>query len=268
MAATAGVLADRFPYVRFGSGPRTIVILPGMALDNTPHGGLTARAYARGFARLAAGHTVYIVNRGRGLADGAQTRDIAADYARFLGDLGPFSVVGLSTGGMIAQYLALDHPDLVDRLVLVVAGSRIAPAGREILQRWRSLATEQRWRDLRGDLATAVVDGRFAQRLAGAVGALTGGKPPAGTDVADFLTTVDADLAHDATTDLAGLSRPTMVIGGAVDPFFPAESLHLTAAAIPGATLRVHDGVGHGLPKRHGRLLQEQILEHLEGTRS
>jgi hypothetical protein len=52
-----------------------------------------------------------------------------------------------------------------------------------------------------------------------------------------------------------------------VDPFFPAESLHLTAAAIPGATLRVQDRVGHGLPKRHGRLLQEQILEHLEGVR-
>ncbi|MEV4177658.1 alpha/beta fold hydrolase [Nonomuraea sp. NPDC049709] len=265
MTTASGLLRGRFPYVRFGAGPHTLVLLTGLALDNEVPGTLTAQAYTHGFRRFAGTHTVYILQRGHGLPAGATTRDIAGDYARLIGDeIGPARIIGMSTGGMVAQHLALDHPGLVERLVLVVTGARLAPAGEEICRRWLDLAAAGRWRRLRGDLATAAVDGAAMRRLARLAGSLTGGATPPATRQADFQTTVAAVLAHDTRTRLPSLEMPTLLIGGAEDPFFPAAYLRETAAAIPGATLHIHDHSGHGLPKQRSGLVQDETLAFLD----
>jgi hypothetical protein len=71
------MLGGRFPFVRAGSGPRTLLVLPGLALDEPNPGGVVARLYARGFGHLAREHTLYVVHRAPGLPPGAGTRDIA-----------------------------------------------------------------------------------------------------------------------------------------------------------------------------------------------
>ena len=122
----AGTLGGRFGYLRFGDGPRTLVILPGLYLDGEAPGGLAARAYAYGRA-LTAAHTVYVVRRPRGLPAETSIADLAAQYGQLLrSEFGRADVVGLSTRGLIAQELALGDPDAVDRLALVVSGARIA----------------------------------------------------------------------------------------------------------------------------------------------
>jgi pimeloyl-ACP methyl ester carboxylesterase len=262
MSTTTGTLHDRFPYVRFGSGTRPLVVLPGLVLDNGPHNPATARSYGWAMRRLAAGRTVHIVQRPHGLQAGASTADIADEYAALLlAEVGPADVMGMSTGGLIAQHLALSHPDLVRRLALAVTGAALAPAGRHACEDWLRLADEGRWRDLRGELAAAAVDGPVARWLARR---LTGtDRAPSTEDLADFRATVAADLRHDTTTALATLNRPTLVIGGADDPFFPAPVLRATAEAVPGAVLRVHAG-GHGVPKRHSRWLQREVVAFLD----
>jgi pimeloyl-ACP methyl ester carboxylesterase len=127
----SGTLGGRFGYLRFGEGPRKLVILPGLYLDGEAPGGLAARAYAYGFRALTAAHTVYVIRRPRGLSVGTSIADLAAQYGRLLrSEFGRADVVGLSTGGLIAQELALGDPDAVDRLALVVSGARIAEPGR------------------------------------------------------------------------------------------------------------------------------------------
>ncbi|HEX2362678.1 MAG TPA: hypothetical protein VHI11_11445 [Jiangellaceae bacterium] len=61
--------------------------------------------------------------------------------------------------------------------------------------------------------------------MARAVGSLFGGKASTPTDAADFVATVNADLAHDTTAELSRLEMPAIVIGGADDPFFPETEL-------------------------------------------
>ncbi len=263
MNVEVGVLREQFPYVRIGAGRQPLVVLPGLTLDNKTPGGLVARSYGQGFRRLADEYTLYIVQRPRGLTGLVDTKTISADYARLLSqEVGRLRLMGLSTGGLIAQHVALDHPDLVERLVLVVSGAYLSPRGRDICLRWRELAQHEHWRRLRGEMATAAVDGAGAQRLARAFGSLVGG-PPTPADAADFVATVDADLAHDTTSKLSNLKMRAIVIGGADDPFFPEPVLRETAEAIPRAELRVYPGVGHGLPKHHGKQLQQDVLTFL-----
>jgi pimeloyl-ACP methyl ester carboxylesterase len=263
METTTGTLADRFPYTRIGTGGRPLVVLPGLVLDNATPGRSLARAYGWSMRRLAEGRTLHIIQRPHGLPAGAGTADIAAEYAALLrAEMGSTDVMGLSTGGLIAQHLALSHPDVVRRLALVVAGARIAPAGRELVTEWRRLADAGRWRALRGGMAAAAVDGPVARWFAHRFGG--SGRAPEPRDLADFRTTSAADLVHDTTADLPALDRPTLVLGGAADPFFPEATLRATADAIPGATLRVRPG-GHGVPKRHAGWLQAEVGAFLDG---
>lgn len=265
MAAVAtelGSFQDRLPYLRIGTGAAPLVVLPGLALTTTTPRGLTLAAYARGFRRLAQDHTLYVVPRPRGLRRGMSTGDLAAEYAAVLRpELGRFALMGMSTGGLIAQHLAVAEP-AVDRLVLVVAGARIDRAGRAHCERWLELAARRRWRALHGDLAAIAVDGRVPQALARAVLALSG-HAPTDEEAADFVTTVQADLAHDASQALRALRVPTLVVGGALDPFFPEPVLRATADAIPQAQLRVFPHNGHGVPKHRSGELLRAVAEFL-----
>jgi len=263
MTTEVGTFHDRLPYVRLGAGPVPLVVLPGLALTDEPPHGLAVAAYARGFRRLTADHTVYIVQRPQGLPAGATTADIASEYAATLGaELGPFRLMGLSTGGLIAQQLAIGYPELVERLVLAVTGARLAPTGRAICERWLELAAAGRWRALHGDLAAIAVDGGTAQWLARGLIGLTG-RTPTARQVADFTTTVAADLAHDTRAALRGVRIPTLVVGGALDPFFPTETLEETAAALPDGRLLVFPRNGHGVPKHRAAAMQDAAATFL-----
>jgi pimeloyl-ACP methyl ester carboxylesterase len=85
------------------------------------------------------------------------------------------------------------------------------------------------------------------------------------SDPSDFLTTLDADLGHDTTARLGEISTPTLVIGGNEDPFFSEDLLRETAEKVPDATLRIYEGVGHGVPKERKRRYEEDALAFLKG---
>jgi pimeloyl-ACP methyl ester carboxylesterase len=263
--SAVGTLQDRFAFVRFGKGPAPLVVLPGLAFDNPALGVADARIYGWAMRRLAVGRTVTVLKRPRGIAPTAGhelgTEDLADLYAGVLADEpGPVDIMGLSTGGLIAQHLTLRHPGLVRRLVLVVSGARIAEGGRHLCRTWLAHAERRDWRALRGGLTAAAVDGRAKQRIARLLGG--SGRRPDSRDVADFEVTTRAALRHDTTGALAGMTAPTLVLGGRDDPFFPEPVLRATAAAIPGAQVGVHVG-GHGVPKHHHRWLQEHVKAFL-----
>jgi pimeloyl-ACP methyl ester carboxylesterase len=266
-ATEAGALPGGLPYVRVGSGPENLVILPGITLENGAPRRIARWTYRLGFGRFAREYTVYVVGRRRGMPPGSTTRDMAADCARVVeSELGPSHLMGFSTGGAIAQHLALDHPEAVSRLVLVVSGSRLSEQGRETCGRWLALARGGRWRELRADMASVNVTGEANKRLARAFmkvfGRLVLGTP---SDPSDFLTTLEADLGHDTTGRLGGLFAPTLVIGGTEDPFFSEDILRETAKKMPDAALRLYEGVGHGVPKERKRCYEDDALAFLDG---
>ncbi|HET9927312.1 MAG TPA: alpha/beta hydrolase [Rubrobacter sp.] len=264
-AMETGTFLGEYPYVRIGNRPENLVILPGTTLENEPPSRVAAWTYRLGFGRFARDYTVYVINRRLGMSPGYTTQDMAADYAAVLErELGPSHIMGFSTGGEIAQYVAIDHPASVRSLILVVSACRLSEAGREICERWQALAREDRWRELRADMASVAVSSETNKRLARAFIRVFGNlvfRVP--SDPSDFLTTLEADLSHDTTGQLGGISAPTLVVGGNEDPFFSEDLLRETADKIPDATLRVYEGVGHGVPKERKRRYEEDTLAFL-----
>ena len=242
----SGYLVGDFPFVRFGEGPRTLVILPPIndSLQDVTHGARFLRWYYR---RFADGYTVYLVSRKRRLPSDYTTRDMAADYGRaFERSIGPAHVVGLSLGALVAQHLAADHPEYVESLIIGVAARGLGLEGHEIVRRWTDLARGGRWRELHAEMVVDMYTGIRRPLYELLARFLSGAMVRSPVARQDFIASAEASLDHDATDRLEAIEARTLVVGGAQDRLFPSSLQADTAERIPGAALRLIEGVGHG----------------------
>jgi pimeloyl-ACP methyl ester carboxylesterase len=181
--------------------------------------------------------------------------DMAADTAGLLSHLGlpAAHVAGVSLGGMIAQTLAIRHPERVLSLTSIMSttGSRavgwpkasVLPVLLQRLPRTRPeyVAEVVRLSRQIGSRAYPVGDERARRR---AQATFDRGLNPAGT--ARQLVAIMA--SGDRTRALRRVRVPTLVIHGADDPLINVSGGIATAKAIPGAELLVIPGMGHDLP--------------------
>jgi len=110
-------------YITFGRGTKPLIMIQGLN-TNGIHG--TASALAFLYRRFAKDYKVYLFDRRRNLPEQVTVRELAADVALAMDtlELKSADIFGVSQGGMIAQYLAIDRPDLVHRMVLAVTLSK------------------------------------------------------------------------------------------------------------------------------------------------
>ena len=124
-------------YIRFGTGERTLIMLPGLG-DSLRSMKGTALPMALMYREFAKDFTVWAFSRKNTLPEGYTTRDMARDQAEAMEKLGieKADIVGVSMGGMIAQHLAADFPEKVNKLVLVVTAARSNPILRSCVEEW------------------------------------------------------------------------------------------------------------------------------------
>jgi pimeloyl-ACP methyl ester carboxylesterase len=235
------------PSASIGTGPPVLVIA-GLSPTTGVQGDLLLRGTIAPFQALARAHRLTVVNRRPNLPRGISFSQIAAEHADAIRDGlgGRADVIGVSTGGSIAQQLAADHPDVVGRLVLASTGCRLEGSAklmqRRIAARIRGGAPRRAMAMMTADL---VPPWRGAT-IAG-IAALLAGPSVLQTDhdLDDLATTIEAE----DTFDLALCPRPitarTLIVAGADDQFYPRALLDETVGLIPGAELLVLDGRGH-----------------------
>lgn len=233
-------------YIRFGTGQRTLVILPGLGDGlRTVRG--TALPMAWMYRIFTKDFTVFLFSRKSLLPPGHSTRDMARDLKDAMDALGieKTHVLGVSMGGMIAQWLAIDFPEKVDRLILTVTSSRPNPILTESIEEWMTQAKNKDHRALMdSNLRKIYSDGYYRKNkcFIPLVARMT--KPKS---YERFLIQGEACLNHDTYSLLTQISAPTLVIGGGQDKALGGEASREIAAQIPGAMLKMYPQWGHGL---------------------
>jgi pimeloyl-ACP methyl ester carboxylesterase len=228
------------------------VIFQGLVFENKPLSGLAARFFTSGYKFLEEDYTIHVVTRKAGLAEDASMRSMSDDYAAMILEEfgGPVDVIGVSTGGSIAQHFAADHPDLVHRLVIHSSAHTLSDESKRLQLRVGQLASQRQWRAVYAAMTEPAIPRRgvmkYAARPAIWLGSLVGvlffGSPK---DPSDLVVTIAAEDRHDFKDRLAQITAPTLVVAGDKDPFYPEILFRETAAGIPNARLILYKGMGH-----------------------
>jgi pimeloyl-ACP methyl ester carboxylesterase len=259
-----GTMKGELPYISVGEGPPLVVFVAG-GPSNANSTGWQRRYEVRWLAPLArGGFTIYRVNRKTDLKPGLTTMaNLADDYALALEDefANPVDVLGISTGGMIAQQFALDHPDLLGRLVLGGVAYRLGPLAREAEQRSAEFASRGQYQRSLAAMAPVFVASPLAQRLVGAMYWLMAPLVGMGRnwDPTDMIATIKAEVAFDIGERLGEISAPTLLICGERDHAFSPDLFRQTAERIPHAHLIVYEGRGHGGSLRNRRFARDVV---------
>jgi pimeloyl-ACP methyl ester carboxylesterase len=207
-------------------------------------------SYSRVLALLSSSYHAFAPDqRGHGDSDKPQccytADDYAADVDAFMEAVGieKATLVGDSSGGLIAQRVALDYPHHISRLVLI--GSPTTLVNNEVV---RELEEEMLAgledpippKFVREFVLGTIHDPLPEEFLAGAVSQSL--KVPARV-WRDYMEGVV--LTVDDTARLGEISAPTLILWGERDALLPRGEQEWRAAAIPNATLRVYPGTGH-----------------------
>jgi pimeloyl-ACP methyl ester carboxylesterase len=252
-------------YERAGEG-EPLLLIQGMSGNHLVWGRPFSSLLEESFEVIA------FDNRGIGLSrpvtDAFSVAEMAADTVALLDALEIESahLLGISMGGMIAQELALAHPDRLRSLTLGCSycggeGSQLMdPADFQGLV--EAMATGDRERvyramyELNLSPGFRADEGRYAE-FTEMTDALPASRETIGLQL-------QAIMAHDSRDRLPSLAIPTLVIHGTLDRVLGYPNGPLLASLIPGARLETFEDVGHMFwweqPERAAELIREHAL--------
>jgi 3-oxoadipate enol-lactonase len=249
-------------YERGGSGEPLLLIM-GMSGTALHWGEPFLGALQRDFETIVYDH------RGVGASSRMSERftiaQLAEDAAGLLSALGldAAHVLGISMGGMVAQELALAHPERVRALGLGCtycggAGSSLATP--EVLQRLsEGMMSGDRDRAVRTAWEVNVSGAMAAREDAFEKFNAIGLERPVALPV--ILAQMQAIAGHDTSERLSQIGAPTLVVHGSEDQMIPVGNASLIAERVAGSHLEILDGVGHLFfweePERSAELMRE-----------
>ncbi len=189
--------------------------------------------------------------------------DLGGDVLALMDRLGleRASYCGLSIGGMVGQWLAINAPDRVERLTLICTSAHLPP-----VEAWHERAAAVRGAGTPAVVADAVLarwfTPAFAERQPGVV---DGYRAMISSIAAEgYAGCCEAIAGMDLREALPRVAAPTLVLAGAQDPSTPPDHGRLIADAVPGACLEVLDPGAHLLNVERDRDVSRLICDHME----
>ncbi len=232
-------------YVAFGNGPRKLVVLPGLS-DGLATVKEKALILSFPYKRFFRDYTVYMFSRKNNMPQDYSIRDMANDQVLALRSLGldRIHLLGVSQGGMIAQYIAIDYPEMVEKLVLAVTAPYANAVVRESVSRWIDMADRGDHPSLMVDTAERMYSEKYLQRNRRYFPLLARFTKPRSYE--RFMRNANAILGFDCRDELSKVTCPTLIIAGSDDHTVGNEAASELNSAIAGSELYVYEGLGHG----------------------
>ena len=249
-------------YVTFGTGNQPLVIIPGLGDGLQTVKGM-AMPFSITYRILADRYKIYVFSRINELRQGYTTRDMAADVAEAMEVLTITSayVMGISQGGMIAQWLAADFPERVQKLILAVTTAKPSQLARERIEHWQKLSQSGNFKHLMLDIAQHSYTQKSYQKwrlLYNVMGIFGRIKDKQRIDIQSV-----SCLKHDSLDFLEKINCPTLIIGAEKDDVLGVDGSLGLHQHIKDSQLTILPECGHALYEQN-KDFQKRVLVFLE----
>lgn len=232
-------------YFRFGSGARTLVILPGLSVQSVMS---SADAVAQAYDALAQDYTIYLFDRRETLPDVYGVEEMGRDTAEAMKALGLKDVYlfGASQGGMMALVIAIEYPELVKKLVLGSTSAHVLPEQYQVIERWIALAEANDpvglYLSFGEEIYPPAVFTQFREAL------IAAGKTVTAEELRRFVTLAKGIEGFDVSNRVAEIQCPVLAIGVFEDAVLDADATMEIAEKLdlkPDFRLYLYTGYGH-----------------------
>lgn len=260
--ATLSINGKTVDYVTFGTGNQPLVIIPGLGDGLQTVKGM-AMPFSITYRILAERYKIYVFSRINELRQGYTTRDMAADVAEAMEVLNITSayVMGISQGGMIAQWLAADFPERVQKLILAVTTAKPSQLARERIEHWQKLSQSGNFKHLMLDIAQHSYTQKSYQKwrlLYNVMGIFGRIKDKQRIDIQSV-----SCLKHDSLDFLEKINCPTLIIGAEKDDVLGVDGSLELHQHIKDSQLTILPECGHALYEQN-KDFQKRVLVFLE----
>lgn len=229
-------------YISFGIGKKNLIIIPGVGDGFKTVKGL-AVPFSMMYKLFAKDYKVYVFSKRNKINEGFTTKDMANDIIEHMNKLGieKADIVGVSQGGMIAEYVAIKAPEKVNKLVLTVTVPKSNNILKESVNKWIEMAKNKQFDDIMIDTAkkSYVKKGTFGMGLYGLYNRKA--------NYNRFIIEAKACLTHDATKELHKITCPTLIIGGGLDKVLGIEGSRDLYKGIKNSELYIYEDYSHGV---------------------
>ena len=227
--------------VSFGSGPDALVMIQGLNLRPVKGSGLPLAIAYKAFAK---DYKVYVFDRRDPLPEKVTVKDLSDDIAQNMKSLGieKADIFGVSQGGMIAQYLALDHPELVRSMVLGVTLCRSNPTVESVIGGWVGLAEKNDYKALVDDLMVKMYSDEYINRYARLFSIVQ--KTQKFVPAERFIKLAQSCTSCDTYDRLTEIKCPVLVLGGMKDKIVTPQASEEIAEKL-GCEIYMYPGLGH-----------------------
>ncbi len=232
--------------------------------------GGTTRSWARQLPAFSRDfRTIVCDPRGSGRSDlptaPFTTLDMAIDALAVLDDAGVerAHLLGLGSGGMVAQHLAVRWPERVGALVLACSFARVDAHARRLFETWADLLDALGWREVGRLMSLWTFTPRFFEEQPEELQRIEDGRLDRPQPPAAYRAQMEALLAHDTEADLPRITAPTLVLLGEEDIETPLRFARVLADRIPNAELQVLPRTGHRFHTETPDLFNDTVLTFL-----
>ena len=230
-------------YVVFGKGKKSFVMLPGISIKSVM---LSAPAVAAAYARFADEYTVYLFDRKRNVKNGYTVRNMADDTAVAMKALGISDayIFGASQGGMIAQYIAINHPELAHKLFLASSLSAQNELSKTVFNEMLRLTKERKVRELNRLFFKVVYSDEYREKYRDVFEFMEND----GTEeeLARFEVLVEACVTFDCSDEIDKIKCPVMTVGSKKDTVLSDKAI-LDTARLLGCEYYIYEGYAHAV---------------------
>ena len=232
---------SRVDYAAFGRGSKALVIIPGLSLRDVRGAGAVLAWMYRRFAK---DYRIYVLDKKADIPEGCTVADLARDTVEALQAIGihQASYLGVSLGGMIAQEIAIAHPEMVERLILGVTASRTNHTMQAVVGNWIELAERGDFGGIVLDMLTVMYSARYAKRYRWLFPMLAKYAKPKNEE--RFIRLAKACLTCVTYDRLNEIKAPTLVLGGEADHIVTGEASREIAERL-GCEIYMYEGLGH-----------------------